>query len=202
MKQISVKYRPDFLESDFDQWSCIDENSIDIVNWAEYSYRPQVSFKVLHDGCRLYIKYEVVEDFDVRAVEAIDQGRVYQDSCVEFFITDAAGDYHNFEFNSKGVCLSAYGPFRHDRTPRNYDELKRIIRVPSGVSIAGKGNRWTLLIGIPFDVLKLQRKKYYRANFYKCGDKTQQTHYLSWNKILTEQPDFHRPEFFGQLLLE
>ena len=39
------------------------------------------------------------------------------------------------------------------------------------------------------------------GNFYKCGDATLLPHYLSWSQIDTEQPDFHRPEFFGELLL-
>ena len=36
-----------------------------------------------------------------------------------------------------------------------------------------------------------------RANFYKCGDKTLQPHFLSWSPIHSEKPDFHRPEDFG-----
>jgi len=42
---------------------------------------------------------------------------------------------------------------------------------------------------------KLQAK----ANFFKCGDDTQQPHFLSWQPIDTPRPDFHRPEFFGFL---
>ncbi len=37
------------------------------------------------------------------------------------------------------------------------------------------------------------------ANFYKCGDKLRTPHFLSWNKIEIEKPDFHRPDFFGEL---
>jgi hypothetical protein len=37
------------------------------------------------------------------------------------------------------------------------------------------------------------------GNFYKCADDTAFKHYLSWNPILTPNPDFHRPEFFGEL---
>jgi hypothetical protein len=38
-----------------------------------------------------------------------------------------------------------------------------------------------------------------RANFYKCGDDLPEPHFLAWNMINTEEPDFHRPEFFGTL---
>ena len=37
------------------------------------------------------------------------------------------------------------------------------------------------------------------ANFYKCGDDLTVPHFVSWNPIKTEKPDFHRPEFFGKL---
>ena len=40
------------------------------------------------------------------------------------------------------------------------------------------------------------------ANFYKCGDKSAEEHYLSWNSIATERPDFHRPEYFGSIIFE
>ena len=41
-----------------------------------------------------------------------------------------------------------------------------------------------------------------KANFYKCGDELQTPHFLSWNPIQIEQPDFHRPDFFGTLEFE
>jgi hypothetical protein len=40
------------------------------------------------------------------------------------------------------------------------------------------------------------------ANFYKCGDELQTPHFLSWNPIKIEKPDFHRPDFFGTLEFE
>ena len=41
-----------------------------------------------------------------------------------------------------------------------------------------------------------------RANFYKCGDRLKQQHYLSWNPIDLPRPNFHCPEFFGELTFE
>jgi len=40
----------------------------------------------------------------------------------------------------------------------------------------------------------------WRANFYKCGDKTSHPHWASWAPIT--QPDFHMPDCFGVLTLE
>ena len=41
-----------------------------------------------------------------------------------------------------------------------------------------------------------------KANFYKCGDKLQTPHFLSWNRIDLPSPNFHRPDFFGTLEFE
>jgi hypothetical protein len=38
-----------------------------------------------------------------------------------------------------------------------------------------------------------------QANFYKCGDKLKQPHYLSWKPVLTSNPDFHQPKYFGEI---
>ena len=57
---------------------------------------------------------------------------------------------------------------------------------------------------IPLSILGLDtdhKPEKLLGNFYKCGDATEMPHYLSWNPIQTERPDFHRPEFFGELYL-
>jgi hypothetical protein len=40
------------------------------------------------------------------------------------------------------------------------------------------------------------------GNVYKCGDNLPVPHFISWNPITTENPDFHRPDFFGQMKFE
>ena len=35
---------------------------------------------------------------------------------------------------------------------------------------------------------------------HKCGDLTNHKHYLSWNMVQSEKPDFHRPEDFGRMM--
>ena len=63
-----------------------------------------------------------------------------------------------------------------------------------------------LSYAIPLSLLQLfypgytwQKGKVMRANFYKCGDLTVHPHFLSWNPVTSEQPDFHRPCDFGEL---
>ncbi len=50
--------------------------------------------------------------------------------------------------------------------------------------------------------LRLHEGLRLRANFYCCGDLTPRPCYAAWSPVLTPAPDFHRPEFFGTLILE
>ncbi|MBR1970023.1 MAG: hypothetical protein IKA17_06675 [Clostridia bacterium] len=44
-------------------------------------------------------------------------------------------------------------------------------------------------------------KKMY-GNLYKCGEDTEKEHYVTYYPIVSEKLDFHRPEFFGEFVLE
>lgn len=64
---------------------------------------------------------------------------------------------------------------------------------------------WDVTYELPFRLLRLFFPEFVpsgtiRGNFYKCGDLTEQEHYLAWNPVDADHPDFHRPEFFGELL--
>ena len=68
------------------------------------------------------------------------------------------------------------------------------------------GDNWLVEYRVP---LVLFRKLYGQdvraghraaANFYKCGDETPVPHYGAWSPVGTAAPDFHRPEFFGELV--
>ena len=62
---------------------------------------------------------------------------------------------------------------------------------------------WELFLKIPFTLLGVDYKhlpEKLLANFYKCADATSMPHYVTWNPVLTDKPDFHRPEFFGELI--
>ncbi|MBP7219058.1 MAG: hypothetical protein KA995_01385, partial [Paludibacteraceae bacterium] len=60
---------------------------------------------------------------------------------------------------------------------------------------------WQLGIAIPAPLFN--KSDWYKntiwANFYKCGDKLQEPHYLSWKSIVSPKPQFHVPHFFGAL---
>ncbi|MBR4922680.1 MAG: hypothetical protein IKY99_03540, partial [Bacteroidaceae bacterium] len=64
----------------------IEWNSIACVNWKEYPYQPEVKFRAAHTGDSILLHYQVTEA-SVRAVALEDDGRVWEDACVEFFLS-------------------------------------------------------------------------------------------------------------------
>lgn len=182
--------------------------TIGTVNWAEYPYRPEAAFRIVATDCGFVVNYRVKEQ-SVAAVAQGDCGPVWEDSCVEFFSSPADdGVYYNVECNCVGTILVAAGKDRHERTFAPKEVLESVERWAS----LGRENfeertgetEWQVVLLIPYSVyfqheIKQVEGMKIRANFYKCGDHLQTPHFLSWNPIEVEQPDFHRPEHFGTL---
>ena len=82
--------------------------SIDVINWEEYSYKPIVAFDIARSKVNLYIRY-FVKGNSLKALYETDGSPVYQDSCVEFFMKRVNDpNYYNFEFNCIGTCDASY----------------------------------------------------------------------------------------------
>ena len=179
---------------------------ISCVDWPEVSsYRPMASFAVAYSGRYLYIDFLTRCNY-LRAENTADQSPVSQDSCVEFFIDPGCdGHYWNFEFNCIGTINASHRRERRNPTRLTSDELARVKRWPSCGTrpfreIEGLFT-WNLLVAIPLDLMGLDADRMpgrVRCNFYKCASATSEPHYLSWSPVLCAQPDFHRPEYFGE----
>jgi hypothetical protein len=183
-------------------------HDINILNWKTFSYRPDVRFNIAYGEREIYLKYYVAEDY-FKAEKSETNEKVFEDSCVEFFVSPAEdGIYYNIEFNAIGTCLLGSGTNRHDfkKAPL---EIISGIRWLGSVDDGPKPEKrgpffWTLTLGIPFEtffqhkITALQGRTF-RANFYKCGDKLTVPHYLTWNQVDTVKPDFHQPKYFGTL---
>lgn len=181
---------------------------VDCVNWPEaFPYAPLCGGRVARTRDALVVDFRV-SGLDLRARNTADNGRQWEDSCVEVFIQDPDGaPYYNFEINALGKVLACKGPERHNRTPRPAEEMEQILRFTQmeGGPLEQKGiHTWRVGVVIPFRLLGIDPERLprsIRANFYKCGDNTAHPHFLSWSPVETPKPDFHRPEFFGELIL-
>lgn len=177
------------------------------ANWVQ-AERVSVSFDIRHRGTSILLNFMVWEP-QVRAVNRDFNSPVWEDSCVEFFLSfEGDINYYNFEFNAIGTVLGAYGPDRLIREWLPENTLELIQTEPSlgsGVISNLEGDvKWELEIILPVQVFLHHQisdiaGKKASANFYKCGDKLKKPHFLSWKPVLTEKPDFHQPAYFGPL---
>lgn len=147
-----------------------------------------------------FIVEEPIECFRAEVTE--NNGRCWEDSCVEIFLQDPSnsGAYFNFETTSRGFMLAAHGPDREHRQALPTTSIDKIHRTKQTASVVGNLVCWGMRIDIPAEILGIPNlsEVRLRGNIYKCADKAKTPHYLSAFPIQTERPDFHRPEFFQE----
>ena len=185
------------------------EEAISIANWAE-APGVKAGFAIRHDETSIYLYYQVTEP-QVLAVNTRINSPVWEDSCVEFFLQIKEEHYYNFEFNAIGTVLGGYGMDRHKRSQLSDHLLALIDTTPSlgnkPIENLEKRTFWSLRLIIPIRVFHFSNIKSLsgvdaHANFYKCGDKLNQPHFLSWKPVMTSTPDFHQPKYFGVLAFQ
>ncbi len=180
-------------------WQGISEAS-----WKEdYPYIPKVRFQIAYSKSHIIIHYDVEEEY-VKGQFIRPNENVWEDSCVEFFISlDERKSYYNFEFNVLGTGLIGYGPAV--KAKRNRLSTEEILTVDtfSNIRTLNKVKNWQEILVIPVELIGLKlgelKGKVAYANFYKCGDELPNPHFISWNLIDNPTPNFHLPEFFGEV---
>jgi hypothetical protein len=188
-------------------WSAIPAASIDNYFWLE-GHTPATAAKLVYVTDYGFILRMTCGESAPKAVYTAYNEPVYTDSCLEFFC-DWLGDgrYINMEMNANGTLLSCIGPDRHARTP--------IADLSDGEIFVVKGEiqsaSWNVTAYIPtallcrilgVDSIPFGKGYTFRGNFYKCGDETPIPHYGMWSPVGTEKPDFHRPEYFGDFIMD
>ncbi|WP_312136102.1 carbohydrate-binding family 9-like protein [Sphingobacterium sp.] len=179
-------------------------HDINSAPWqAEFPYIPCVQFQVAYTDQAILLHYSVQEEY-VKGQYIRPNENVWEDSCVEFFISfDNRETYYNVEFNVLGVGLVGYGTsVKSDRNRLSAEEILQINAFSSVQTIDGKKS-WQQILQIPFSVFKVNAEdlkgKQAHANFYKCGDALPNPHFIAWNDIDNPTPNFHLPQFFGEV---
>ena len=189
------------------KWDDVPVAQVDCFRWLE-GYAPKTAAQLaFSEGVGFFLRM-TCEELNPRAEYRRYNDPVYTDSCMEFFcdlLND--GRYINVEVNCNGAMLSCIGRDRHERTP--------IAELSGGGIFIAKGWQqkgfWEILVQMPCElltaILGVETLPFghgyaFRGNFYKCGDETPVPHFGMWNPVETENPDFHRPEFFGTLVID
>lgn len=168
---------------------------------------PGSTVEIANNGQGIRLKFDAF-DRHLHSQKRSFNDDVHLDNCVEFFLR-FPGDinYYNFEFNCLGSIKAAYGPDRYQREFLPVDILKPIAQNLE-LSISNQNTtgliNWKVGVYIPittfhFSSVTSLKNLTCEANFTKCGDLLKQPNYFSWVYIDTPTPDFHRPEFFGQI---
>ena len=183
-------------------WSQVPVMPIDQLLWTD-SIDVTAQAQICWDENALYLRMETTEPH-IRMVETGPLAPVCDDSCLEiFFQPTQAPEYLNFELNP--LCSHWIGqgidlPSRVRILIPDFEE-----RFTPEVTFTDTG--WVLTYKIPFAFVRLffptfvaKEGLQMRGNCFKCGDRTVKPHFLAWNYVESEEPMFHLPEFFGNLV--
>ena len=195
-------------------WQELEPILIEEYSWDVNGYKPRVEVRFFYTESRLYLHFTSYEK-EIRAIYKNINEPVYTDSCVEFFFNpDPENDdrYFNFEINAIGTLLLGLGRGRDDRSLIE-DVSQDIFNIKSSVDedrvCEYQDEFWTLEFSIPYSFIEkyfgeqdFSQGKKMIGNFQKCGDETKFPHYGCWSRISSLEPDFHRPEYFGHLILD
>ena len=198
----------------------VEYNWIDVAQWPERNngYKPEVRFRIAYSQQMLFIEY-YVKEANIKALYSEDKdSKPFKDSCCEFFFSpECNNNYYNMELNciGKGTFAFRRGGRKGPKIAYGEEIMKRIFRystlgeAPIETSVKENGElfEWKLTVAIPLDCftetpMEALQGKTMRANFYKCGDDMPKPHFLTWNRIELDKPDFHTPDFFGALTFE
>lgn len=177
-------------------WEDIPVLQIDNVLW-DSDDSIKASAQLCTNGEYLYVHMSAVEE-EVRAQYTEPLSPVYEDSCLEFFFkAESQENYFNFEINPNGVMLLQYGPDRLNRFCIIREDEKEYFDIRTKRTSDG----WELFYRIPRTFISTFYNNEYefegtlQANMYKCGGATR--NFVSWAKVNSDKPNFHRPEDFG-----
>lgn len=159
--------------------------------------------RICYDSRYLYVRLSA-EEKHIRAEYTEPLSPVHRDSCLEFFFMPEGKDrYFNFEINPNGCLWIGFGRNRQNRSVLSPVDPERLF----GIRTERTADGWAVRYRIPLSFLRLYLPDLsfsgkLRANIYKCGDLTEQEHYLSWNPVTSASPDFHRPQDFGMMVFD
>ena len=196
-------------------WEGAERAAVDQYPWRkpEDSAPPRVEARVLYSSDALYVRFHVLERSIVaRTVDY--QGPVCTDSCIEFFVSTGGAEYLNFEINCIGtLLLFRCGPNRQFSpiAAERVGGVRIATSLPKGRAIPepepGPAEGYVVEYSIPFALFCEQTGcavprpgTVWKGNFYKCCDRGLEPAWGTWSPVGTPRPDFHCPQYLGEVL--
>lgn len=205
--KLQVPFLQTDADADLDQLSQLLDaypmQALSNTSWPQFATSCSANFAIVHTGQRLLLKFFVSHDYFKTMDREINE-EVHLDNCVEFFISfDGSETYYNIEFNCLGIGKMAYGSPNGERTLMEEAVVRKIL-TSSTLTRKGEFFNWEMLWSVPVEAFAVPAMESFNGvtaagNFYNCGDDLPSPHYLSWSKIVSPAPDFHRPDCFGEI---
>ncbi len=192
-------------------WHTINALEINQYPWYQAGRKQDTQVKLTVNNETLFIQIIAQDKYSFAKQTELNNMLVCEDSCVEFFFSPSGvlgSSYVNLEVNCCGTLHLAYGEGRDNRQFISL-EAASLIQCKSSISSPVKieseyDNEWCVEIALPFAAIEqltgesVNKAKWF-ANFYRCGGRTE-PQYAVWNNIDVSEPDYHRPEYFGELV--
>ena len=192
-------------------WSIVTPIKIQEYPWYESGKKQDTQIFLAHNGQTLWLHILASDNYSFASRTELNTD-VCNDSCVEFFFSprkERDSIYFNAEVNCIGTPHLAYGPDRNTRTlstPQQAASLNVEPQIKATSKIETPYDEsWSVDFEINLEMIQswsgeeLSLSDYWWANFFRCGGNIE-PQYASWNPIITENPDYHRPDQFGKLI--
>jgi hypothetical protein len=186
----------------------VDWNTVPVIEIDEiYSVKAEgvtAKAQIAYNDEALLVHLSTKEN-NYRRVENGPLGSPCEDSCLEFFFSPIENDkrYFNVEFNVNGCMYLGMGSSVNDLTRLIFagDELFH-------PEINALDDGWEICYSIPYSFIRRFFKEFkaekgasIRANCYKCSDKGEHPHYMTWCPIVKlPRSSFHNPDCFGKMI--
>ena len=207
--------QPFAIDGEWDKpaWQTVPSVRITHYMGEKPDFKPEVDVKMQYDTANLYVIFRVRDRF-VRVLTQEINGPVWEDACVEFFFApDTAHPtrYFNLEINAGGTPLMQYSTVaRQEVTPLPPEAIRTVEiahSLPERINPEINDSvTWTLEYRLPLAALQRYAEVtlpepgvVWRVNFYKIAENNSNPHYLTWAPVDLPEPNFHAPEFFGEL---
>ena len=200
MKEYIFKYLPENPKIFSPIWEGVSKARIDCVSFSPKAINPKTTIKGVYSDKGLTVLFQSDEKNVLARYKGVNE-KPWTDSCVEIFFNPCptlSDMYFNFELSAGGGLLIGYGEGRGNRL--RCDFTLDIFDIETEI----KSDGWIAKLTIPFSFVLSYAEEFHNVfsgNFQKCGDETQSPHFVVWNEIKSNIPDFHKPEFFGKFIL-
>ena len=162
--------------------------------------------RIAHDALALLLRFDC-NDRDIWATLARRDAPLWEEEVVELFVApgeDDPSDYVEIEVNPLGAIFDA-----RVTNPQGRRDSMRVDTTWNAAGLVAAVFRpspgsWRAEIVIPWrDLCDGTPPRVWRANFFRIerprdGD----PEFSCWSPTLTNPPDFHKPAFFGRLVLD